>query len=55
MNKDELFNALKDKDANKLQEEMKLIFEEKLEKKIWMVYKSIEPELLEKMGRSKKV
>ncbi len=54
MNKNELFELLKEKDTTTLQTEMKLIFEEKLEKKMWKVYASIEPELKETIERYKK-
>ncbi len=49
MNKEELFDALKDKDTEKVQKDLKLIFDEKLEKKIWKIYEGIEAELKEKL------
>ena len=49
MNKEELFNALKNKESEKIKNELKLIFDEKLERKIWKIYESVEVELKEKL------
>lgn len=46
MNNENFIKALEERDVLTAQEEMKLLFEEKLERKIWKMYNSIKKELI---------
>jgi len=55
MNKDELFEALQENDADKLQDKLKLIFEEKLEEEIWQYYNTVlEPDFKHRLKKFNK-
>ena len=46
MNKKKILKALEENDAISAKKEMRLMFEEKLERKMWKVYRSLEQDLV---------